>query len=242
MGAARWSRKAPAAAPEPRPDLQPVKTRAIDAAFQRWGVRSFADLGGLWAVEGGYTFHALDGHDIERAVLVDTGDPGPVGTHARSYPQLELLRANFGSPDVPGRVGPVDAVLFFDVLLHQVAPDWDEILAMYATVAPCFVIVQPQYTEGAGAVRLLDLGLEEYLRVTPTVAYDEALFADLDAIHPTYGRPVRDIHEIWQWGITDAALEGAMAALGYEAFYFENAGPWQDSELFEAHAWGYHRP
>lgn len=231
----------PAPPPSPSPVLQPVKCRAIDAAFERWDVRSFADLGGLWAIDGGYTFHALQTRPIERAFLVDTGDAGPIAPRAAAHPQLRIVRENFGHESVPARLGPLDAVLFLDVLLHQVGPDWDEILGMYTQVAPCFVIVQPQYTRGGGAVRLLDLGLEEYRRITPGDPYDEEVFADLDAIHPVYGRPVRDIHELWQWGITDAALECVMDALGYEAFYFENAGPWQGSDVFEAHAWGFHR-
>lgn len=211
------------------------------AAFERWDVRSFADLGGLWAVEGGYTFHALDRYPIERAFLVDTGDAGPLASPAAAHPQLRILRENFGQEEVARSIAPVDAVLFFDVLLHQVDPDWDEVLGLYTTVAPCFVIVQPQYRGGGSAVRLLDLGPEEYRRITPSGPYDPGIFDRLGDIDPRYGRPYRDTHELWQWGISDEALLAVMEALGYEAFYFENAGPWQESEVFEAHAWGFHR-
>jgi hypothetical protein len=204
-------------------------------------VQSFADLGGLWAVDGGYTFHALERHRPGRAVLVDTGDASAIAGRARSHPELQIWRRDFGREEVAVELGRLDAVLLFDVLLHQVGPDWDEILGMYSRVAPCLVVVQPQYTVGTGAVRLLDLGLEEYLRITPSAAYDRSLFDDLDAIHPAYGRPVRDIHEIWQWGITDAALEAVMDALGFELFYYENGGTWQGQDLFEAHAFGFHR-
>jgi hypothetical protein len=44
-----------------------------------------------------------------------------------------LIEGNFGSPAVAQQLQNVDAILLFDVLLHQVSPDWDEILDLYAT-------------------------------------------------------------------------------------------------------------
>src|SRR5262249_33584623 len=49
--------------------LLPEKLELIDSAFSTLNIHSFADLGGVWGVEGGYTFHALDKHDVSRAIL-----------------------------------------------------------------------------------------------------------------------------------------------------------------------------
>jgi hypothetical protein len=216
----------------PAPRLQPAKLRAIDAAFADGEARSFADLGGVWAVDGGYAFHALERHGAERAVLVDEHLSEAVRERARGFPALELVEGDFGDPAVAERVGEVDAVLLFDVLLHQVAPDWDEVLAAYARRARRLVVVQPQYVAGAATVRLPDLGRERYLELVP----------DLPLHHALFERPeLRDAHEVWQWGITDADLRARAADLGFELAHFENAGTWQDREAFETHAFVFRR-
>jgi len=35
------------------------KLKLIDAAFEKGGISSFADLGGVWGVHGAYTFYLL---------------------------------------------------------------------------------------------------------------------------------------------------------------------------------------
>ena len=51
--------------------LDAPKTELIDFACLRYNAKSFADLGGVWRVEGGYTFYVLQRYCIERALLVD---------------------------------------------------------------------------------------------------------------------------------------------------------------------------
>ena len=59
--------------PKYRNLLQEKKT-LIDFAFQQMEPppRSFADLGGVWNVDGAYTFYTLDTFPVDRAVLVDS--------------------------------------------------------------------------------------------------------------------------------------------------------------------------
>ena len=217
----------------PDDGLHPIKKRAIDHGFDAVGARSFADLGGVWAVDGGYSFYALERHAPERAVLVDEHHTDAVHERAAEHPALELVEANFGAPETAEHVGQVDAVLLFDVLLHQVAPDWDQILELYAPRTRAFVLVNPQWTDGDGAVRLLDLGREEYLASVPPMGdLHDGLFDRLDEINPQRGRPWRDVHDVWQWGITDQALERTMAGLGFTCAYREDAGPWQGLDRF----------
>lgn len=223
------------------PPLHRNKLRAIDAAFDRGDIRSVADLGGIWAVDGGYTFHALEQHRPDRAVLVDEHVTDRTRARASDFPQLEIVEGNFGDPAVASRVGDVDAVLLFDVLLHQVAPNWDEVMRMYAERARYLVVVQPQYVLGDETIRLLDLGRERYLELVPDVPEHHEVWTRMDEYLPARGRTYRDVHNIWQWGMTDADLRRHAGSLGLELVYFENAGMWQDREAFENHGFVFRR-
>lgn len=222
-------RRAPAV-----PDhLDAPKLRAIDFAFEQLGARTFADLGGVWAVDGGYSAYAAGNHAATRGVLVDDAFTPRVHAHAEALGTLELVQGNFGRPEVAERVGEVDVVLLFDVLLHQVAPDWDEILDLYAPQTRSFAIVQPQWNE-AGVVRLLDLGEKEYLAAVPARGEPvyEGLYGRLDEINPDRGRPWRDVHDIWQWGVSDQALAAKLEALGFRVAHREIGGAWRGLDRF----------
>lgn len=219
------------------------KIDLIDQAFSSFGVHSFADLGCVWGVEGGYTFHALDKHKVTDAVMVDTTFTPIVTDRAKEYPQLRLINGSFGDQSVVDQVGNVDAVFLFDVLLHQVAPDWDTILEMYAKNIRVFVIYNQQWTGSDTTVRLLDLGEEEYFRNVPSDPKQEPyknLFKKLDEPHPhAGGRLWRDVHSIWQWGITDDDLESTAARLGFKLRYKKWGGKW--GENFENQAFIFSR-
>jgi hypothetical protein len=237
----RRNRRAQVARTEADTILQPIKCRLIDTAFQQLLPHSFADLGGVWAVEAGYTFYALDRYPVERAVLVDTGISPTVREKAATEPRLELLDAPFGSGEALQRVGQVDAVLLFDVLLHQVDPNWDDILRMYADHTKAFVILDPQWM-GATTVRLLELGERDYHAAVPTSPVHDEAWQHLDEIHPVYGRPWRDIHEIWQWGVVEEDLRTVCEDLGFNLLYYENGGPWPGLTMFENRGFVYARP
>jgi len=133
--------------------LDAQKLELIDLAADRLGCTSFVDLGGLWGVSGGYSVYAATAHDPHRVVLVDddlhdrggcaTPDARVVRERAAGLPNLELLGGTMGEQRVRETIGHVDCVLFFDVLMHQVAPDWDELLAMWAPHTRAFAIVHP---------------------------------------------------------------------------------------------------
>ncbi|MCW3010908.1 MAG: hypothetical protein JWO90_1312 [Solirubrobacterales bacterium] len=229
-----------APAPERRP-LVPFKLEAIDAAFALPAVRSVADLGGVWAVDAGYTFYALERHGAERAVLVDDDITPPVRERARNFGQLELLEQDFGLERTPADVGPIGVVLLFDVLLHQVDPDWDTILRRYAPHAQAFAIANPMWDASPGTVRLLDLGEERYRSAVPPQDNLEGLYDRLDEVKPDRGKPWRDVHDVWQWGITDAELRARMADLGFTAAWAERRGRWRGLADFEDCAYVFHR-
>ena len=219
--------------------LIPAKLDLINFAFDRLGVRTFADLGGVWGVEAGYTFYALD-LGASSGVLVDVRPTDTVLSRARTYPQLRFVRGNFGTDAIAAEVGQVDAVFLFDVLLHQVDPDWDRVLETYARQAPCLLVYNQQWTGKGRNIRLLELGEEEYFRNVPHHRYEgpyQGLFAKLDSVDARYGtRKWRDIPDIWQWGITDADLLEKTQLLGYRLQFFLNDGRFGSLANFENHA------
>lgn len=242
------SRASEASTPGPRFVLD--KGELIDYAFTRCSPppASFADLGGVWGVEGAYTFYALEAHRPRSALLVDDKLTTEVVDKAKGHQQLQLLNGNFGTDAIASKVRGVDAIFLFDVLLHQVDPDWDRVLEMYAGTAKYLLIYNQQWT-GEKTERLLDLGPDEYFRHTPREPTDtldqdslyQDLFTKMHERHPEQNRPWRDIHNIWQWGITDADLTAAVEALGFQLEYYKNCGRFGQLPNFENHAFVFKR-
>jgi hypothetical protein len=227
---ARWATRRRLAGLLGRPaapgHLSRLKLGAIDVAFQRLGVRSIADLGGVWAVDAGYAAYAAQRYSPDRVVEVDEDFTPALERLARRLPALELQRGNFGSIAAAGRLGEVDAICLFDVLLHQVDPDWDAILELYAERTGAFLVVNPQWVRTPQTVRLTDLPRERYLSVVPDQENHRLLHDRLDETNERRGRPWRDVHDVWQWGITDADLRAKLSELGFTLVHFENHGSW----------------
>lgn len=108
-----------------------------------------------------------DKYPVKEAVLVDGRITPTVAARANSYPQLRVIEGNFGDQEIADKVGNVDALFLFDVLLHQVSPDWDTILDMYAKNVRCLLIYNQQWIGSTTTVRLLDLGEKHYFRNVP---------------------------------------------------------------------------
>jgi len=113
------------------------------------------------------------------------------------------------------------------VLLHQVAPDWDRVLQMYAPYTKFFLIVNPQFIDSPITVRLLDLGCEDYFKNVDHAREHpiyKNLFEKMYEINPHHGRICRDVHNVWQWGITDTDLLHTMDRLGFKPVLIKNEG------------------
>jgi hypothetical protein len=227
------------------PNLSLTKLGVIDFCFEKLGARSFADLGGVWGIDGAYARYATDAHSPDRGVVVDENFTERYLELESGLSGLEHAQGNFADPAVVASLGSVDVAFFFDVLLHQVDPDWDEVLALYAPICRLVAIVQPQWN-GPETVRLLDLGEADYLAAIPEgeaahgSVYD-GLFERLDELNERRGRPWRDVHDIWQWGITDDALTARMAELGFAVRLAEENGPWRGLERFHESAFVFER-
>ncbi|MGB5875598.1 MAG: hypothetical protein WBH56_17890 [Bacteroidota bacterium] len=216
------------------------KLRLIDQTFSIVApdASSFADLGGVWRVNAAYARYIIKRYPVERGVLVDTDYPGWLMKRLRRIPRLDVISGDFASPAAVSAVGKVDIAIFFDVLLHQANPHWDDVLSLYAKSTDCIVIYNQQYVAGSKSIRLTDLPLEEYTTLTSErrAEFYKQVYSHRDEIHPGYQKPWGDIHSIAQWGITDADLREHMASLGYTERYFRNYGRFLDLPAFENHA------
>ncbi len=206
--------------------IDPHKGSVVEWALVNFEIASIVDLGGCWGVNGGYMFHALDLCEMERAVLVDGRVTDLTRERAEPYPGLELIQAPLGTEETVAAVGKVDAAIMFDILLQQVAPNWDEFLARYARNIDT-LIIHNQGWRGDETVRFPDFSLDEYTR--RVAHHDPARVADWYAKHHKFNdeqqKPWRDVHNFWQWGITAKDLVGTLWDLGYAIEAFENVGP-----------------
>ena len=101
------------------------------------------------------------------------------------------------------------------------------------------VIYNQQWIGKGDVVRLFDLGEEEYFRNVPHKRshpiYSD-LFRKLDQPHPDHGgRLWRDVHNVWQWGTSDHALESKLAEVGYKLEFKQNYGRFGRLPQFENH-------
>jgi hypothetical protein len=200
---------------------------------------SFADLGGIWNIDGAYTFYTLRKYRVKHAFLVDTNFTDASLRKSRFKSNLKLVKGNFGEESVTEQIGIVDAIFLFDVLLHQVKPDWNEILEKYAKRTNYFVVYNPQWIGSENTVRLFDLGKDEYFRNVPhnkEHPFYKTLFDKMNEIHPQYQRIWMDIDAVWQWGITDRDLLRSMKNLGYKVQSYRNCGRYGSLPNFENHA------
>ena len=217
------------------------KKDIIDYVYRKCKPRptSFADLGGIWGVDGEYTFNTLREYGARRAFIVDTGFTDAALMHGKSVANLTLVRGNFGENKIADQIGTVDLVLLFDVLLHQVKPDWNEILQMYSTRTTYFAVFNPQWVASDQTVRLLDLGHDQYFKNVPHTENHPAyrdLFDKKEEINTQRMRAWRDIHDVWQWGITDNDLKNIMGDLHFSLKYYKNYGRVGSLKNFENHA------
>lgn len=123
--------------------------------------------------------------------------------------------------------------------------DWDEVLQMYSSVSNCYVVFNQQFIKSEKTLRLLDLGFHEYFENVPLnkkhPMYKD-LFDKMYDTHPTHNRIWRDIHNVWQWGITNGDLCAKMNDLDYNLQYYKNYGRFSNFKNLESHAFVFQKP
>jgi hypothetical protein len=200
------------------------KSIFIDEMLARYAIKSIVDLGGCWGVNGGYSFYALEKGELERAVIVDGNITHLTRERAAAWPQLELIEGALGDEEIVKRVGKVDAAIMFDILLHQVSPDWDEFLQRYSHIDT--LVINNQNWLGPETIRFPDFDVDEY--VSRVLHSSESRVREWYRQHGEFneeqGKPWRDVHNFWQWGITLKDLVRVLWDLGYRVDYLLNKG------------------
>jgi glycosyltransferase involved in cell wall biosynthesis len=214
-------------------ELNKEKLDLIDMSCK--GKHKIAELGGVHGVNCAYGSYARNKYS-NYVITVDSEWSDEAISLCKSN-NVRIIKDDFGNKDVPSKIGKVDVIILFDVLLHQVSPNWDEIIKMYAPYTDTFVIYNPQYKSDK-TVRLMDLSKEEYYNIVPineeaNLIIDE-VFDKKDEINPSHKKPWKDIHNVWQWGITDEDIIKTMKRCGFKQTFHENYGSWNCHKYFDA--------
>jgi len=216
--------------------VNPEKMRLIDKAFSASGFRpkSFADLGGVWKVDAAYTIYTAKKFNIP-GKIVDTNFNPTAQAELDKLPNIKTLEGNFGDDRIITELDKPDMVFFFDVLLHQVNPNWDEILTKYSKVTNCFVIYNQQIINYDKTIRLTELSLSKYKELVPARTDDvyDYIFSHKEELNTEYNKPWKDIHNIWQWGITDNDLREKLDRLGFKEIFYKNYGYFPKLKTFD---------
>jgi len=116
----------------------------------------------------------------------------------------------------------------YDILLHQVAPDWDEFLDKWSPGKKCVIVYNQNWTRTPHTVRFIEEGGLDWYKENVYYTNEEILtkwFESHDELAPDQGKKRRDVHNFWQWGIVKDDLVQKMAQLGFEMSFFKNYGP-----------------
>ena len=106
--------------------IDPAKAELVSAAIDRYDLKSIIDVGACWGVNGGYTFHALGGGKLERAVVVDGDITSLTRERAAGDARVQLLEGPIGDATFLGRnlhcAGVDEAAGFGGVILVGIHP------------------------------------------------------------------------------------------------------------------------
>ncbi|MYC11901.1 MAG: hypothetical protein F4X59_17495 [Holophagales bacterium] len=220
-------------------ELPPLREKLdlLAAAHGATAFRSFADLGACWGVHGAYADHAVQlcGDRLKRAVIVD----GVVTslTRDRADARVEIVPALLGSEEALAAVGEVDALIMFDILVHQVDPDWDVFLRSWLRRTDVLVLWNHHWLAEPRSFRLIDRGFDWYAKNAYGFgsplddsgdAHEDPMslsalrcWFDRHGERDEWGRLERDAHHYWQWGITLEDLRALLRQERFEEIHFE---------------------
>lgn len=195
------------------------KVELLNRAIQNYQIKSFADLGGVWNVDGYYTSYILSQHPQTYGYLVDN-IANQLTDQVKSLHNLTIINNSFTSSEALEKIKFVDMVIMFDILLHQANPSWQQILEIYGSRTRCFVIYNPQF-DLPKSERLINLGKTKYFKNVPHNDNEynyHKLFINETETNPEY----RDCCNFWQWAINDGDLINEFKQLNFKLVHHEN--------------------
>jgi len=218
-----------------------AKKMLIDTLFElaEDDINTIADLGGIYKVHGAYSFYSIQKHHVSQAIQIDKELTKKYLDLSKKFNQITSLEMNFVDTNVVSQIKNVDALYLFDVLLHQVNPDWDEVLELYSDKTKYFVIFNQMFIKSKNTVRLLDLGFDEYFKHVPFEKehpLNQNLTKKTYEMNPKHGKIWRDIHHVFQWGITVNDLIEILKKMNFELIYYKFWGKFSYSNSFDDYA------
>lgn len=199
--------------------LDPVKLALIDEVLNGERIiSSVADLGACWGVDGGYCRYALEKEKVKKGVVVDQVITPDAKKWISENKNASGVTGFFGETSTIKKVGEVDLIIFFDVLLHQVKPDWNEVLNRWADQTKYVLIHNPMWTVGRETIRFIDHG-SNWFKANVVFQNEERLdrwFERLDEFNKEQNCLERDVHNYWQFGISVADMVASMDELGFD--------------------------
>jgi len=181
--------------------------------------KSFADIGGLWAINGDIAFRAEEA-GAERVTLFDAGDPGYapeyIAEHERRASRVRFVQGDLHDPATVTRVGRHDVVWCSGVLYHTPDPV-HQLAQLRAITGELLYLGTHTIPEVPGLEQACVFYpyLDEATRRTLSRPYwDEGrlclgLGAEFD------DRPMMGYGNFW-WGITPSALRAMLRSARFE--------------------------
>ncbi len=216
-------------------ELDPSKLDLLCLANDLYNPNSLCDIGGIWGVDGGYGVYAKTVLGIENVRIVDSHwtDTAKQCCKDSGVKIVDSFIDTYLNED---KLGNTDCVCLFHFLLHQVSPDWREILRQLSSLVKIVIINNPQWINGKAGFRLTELDSNEYFSLVPHTE-NEANYKDLYnaplEIDPLHKKPRRDLHHFWQWAITNNDLISWMNSLGYDLKYIRPSSVWSHNKHFQ---------
>lgn len=216
-------------------ELDPSKLDLLCLANDLYTPSSLCDIGGVWGVDGGYGVYAKTVLGIEEVRIIDSHWTDTAKQFCNDS-GIKIVDSFIDSYLHEDRLGNIDCVCLFHFLLHQVSPDWREILRKLSSSVKIVLINNPQWIHGKAGFRLTELPSKEYFSLVPHSEneqnYQDLYTAplDIDAFHK---KPRRDLHHFWQWAITNNDLITWMNSLNYDLRYIRPSTVWSHNNHFQ---------
>lgn len=210
------------------------KKLLIDNALSYFKIDSLLDLGGNWNVDGVYSKYIYDNSDCRDITIVDAYWDHKLTKDYEFY-GINCIRETF-SKFFEREPRHFDCTLIFDILLHQVSPNWKEIINHISTISKNILIFNPQWISTDETVRLTKLPNAEYLSNVPhnkdEYPYNNYLKNPWN-ICPETGICYKDSYCIWQWGITNVDLISSFHKQNFDLLFSQNFKGWDLLDNFE---------
>lgn len=212
----------------------PHKGKLIEIAHALRPIKSFADLGGCWGVNGGYAFHAAEiaGYGLDRGYVVDQHITPMTRQRAEALPKINLVKAMLGSAEAREAVGKVDALIMYDILLHQVSPDWDQFITSWLPHTEMLIIYNQNWLKSDKTIRFIENGLD-WFKDNVVYVDEKSLenwFVEHDKFDENQKKLRRDVHNFWQWGITPNDMINLMVKNGFDLLFMKRFGTFSASK------------